>query len=113
MRGRFTPNLRQCDAVVFEPLPKLTVVLLSKKLTLKEDRLATQIKCRSEKTKSQIRIFRRGSKTTSLSTTISTAQQARARVARRSRVAAFRLPRIHTEFEINVNAKPQGLSKNG
>jgi hypothetical protein len=24
-----------------------------------------------------------------------------------------RLPRIHTEFEINVNAKPERLSKNG
>jgi hypothetical protein len=41
------------------------------------------------------------------------ALQAQAWVVQRSRVAAFRLPRIHTELEINVNAKPEGLSKNG
>jgi hypothetical protein len=96
----------------FEPVPKLTVVLLSKKLTLKEGKLAKQIKCRSRKAKSPIRILRSGSKTTSLDNDLDRAASPGMGGAAFGR-RRVRLPRITTGFEINVNAEPQGLSKNG
>src|ERR1700694_726888 len=69
--GDFAPNLRQRRGACFPGSAEITVVLPSKKLTLKEDRLAKQIICHSKKTESPIRILRSGSETAPLSTTLS------------------------------------------
>src|ERR1700687_2023492 len=55
--GDSAPNPRQGRRACFPGSAEITVVLPSKKLTLKEDRLAKQIICHSKKTELPIRIF--------------------------------------------------------
>src|SRR5882757_4676550 len=60
-----------CNGACVQAAAKNPVVLLSKKLTLKEDRPVKQLVCHSKKTESAIRISRSGSKAARPSTTIS------------------------------------------
>ena len=103
---QYTDDSRQIsgngDAPAFGPVPKLTVVLPSKKLTLKEDRLVSGARTGDG---------RGGGRDSPPAQRPLIALQAQAWVVQRSRVAAFRLPRINTEFEINVNAKPKGYRR--